>query len=64
MDQEKLISVTLSLPQKYRDRLRKMAAQQNLENPERFTSISQLGRAILCEHLKELETAKKEGQNK
>ncbi len=64
MDQEKLISVTLSLPQKYRDRLRKMAAQQNLENPERFTSVSELGREIICGCLKELETAKKEGLNK
>jgi hypothetical protein len=41
-----------------------MAAEQNLKNPERFTSISQLGREIICGFLKELETAKKEGQDK
>jgi len=64
MDQDKLVSVTISLPRDYRDRLRRMAAEQNLKNPERFTSISQLGREIICGFLKELETAKKEGQDK
>jgi len=64
MDPEKLVSVTISLPQEYRNRLRKMAAKQNLNHPERFTSISELGREIICGYLKELETAKKEGQNK
>jgi hypothetical protein len=64
MDQEKLVSVTISLPQTYRDRLRRMAAERNLNNPEHFTGISQLGREIICGCLKELETAKKEGQDK
>ena len=54
MDPEKLVSITISLPQTYRDRLRRMAAQQNLENPERFTSISQLGREIICGYLNPL----------
>jgi hypothetical protein len=64
MDQEKLVSVTISLPQTYRDRLRRMASEQNLKKPERFTSVSEMGRKIICGYLKELETAKKEGQNK
>ncbi len=60
METEKLVSVSISIPRNYRDQLRKMAAEASLKNPEEFTSISELGRAILCEHLKKLVTEAKE----
>jgi hypothetical protein len=61
MEQERFVSITISLPKYYRDQLRKMAAETSLRNPDEFTSISQLGREILCEHLKEI--AKKSREN-
>jgi hypothetical protein len=61
MDQEKLVSVTVSLPQTYRDLLRRMAAEKNLKNPERFTGISQLAREIICERLARIQISKKGG---
>ena len=65
MEQEKFVSITISLPKAFRDQLRRMAAKASLKNPDEFMSISQLGREILCDHLKNLlEQAEKEGQNK
>lgn len=64
METEKLVSISISIPKNYRDQLRRMAAEASLKNPDEFMSISQLGRAIICGYRKELETAKKEGQNK
>ena len=54
MEQEKFVSITISLPKVYRDQLRRMAAQASLKNPDEFTSISQLGREILCQYLDKL----------
>jgi hypothetical protein len=61
MEHEKLVSVTVSLPQTYRYLLRKMAAEQNLKHPERFTGISQLAREIICEQLDKIQIPKKGG---
>ncbi len=47
MDAERLVSITISIPKVYRDQLRKMIAQSNLENPDEVTSLSQLGRECL-----------------
>ena len=52
MDPEKLVSVTISLPQRYRDRLRRMVSKQNLSNPQCFTSVSELAREIICGYLR------------
>ena len=54
MEQEKFVSITISLPKVYRDQLRRMAADAILKNPDEFTSISQLGREILCQYLDKL----------
>ena len=64
MDTEKFVAITLSVPRNYRDQLRKMAARANLRNPDEVTSVSELGRQILCEHLNNLLAAEQEGQNK
>lgn len=58
MDPEKLVSITISLPQKCRDRLRVMAAEQNLRTPQSFTSVSFLGREIICRHLEGINVGK------
>ena len=58
MEKERFVSITISLPKAFRDQLRKIAAVESLKNPERFTSISQLGRKIICGYLNPL---KKEG---
>ena len=58
MEQEKLVSVTVSLPQTYRNMLRRMAAEQSLKNPERFTGISQLAREIICRYLDKIKMKK------
>ena len=60
MDTEKLVSITISIPKIYKDRLRKIVARRNLENLDRATSISQLGREIFLEYLKNLTPEKKE----
>ena len=59
MDAEGLVSVTISVPKSYRDRLRKIVAEINLKNPDEVTSISRLGREIFCDYLKGLVTEKK-----
>ena len=54
MDAEKLVSITISIPKSCRDRLRKIIAEINLNNPDEVTSLSELGREILCEYLEKL----------
>lgn len=54
MDDERLVSITISVPKSYRDQLRKIVAQDNLKNPDKVTSVSELGREILCGCLGEL----------
>lgn len=60
MDAERLVSITISVPKSCRDQLRKIVAQSNLENLDETTNISQLGREIFCEYLKNLTAEKKE----
>jgi len=57
---ERLVSITISVPKSYRDQLRRIVAQSNLENLNEATNISRLGREILCEYLKNLTGEKKE----
>lgn len=51
MCQEEKVSLTISIPKSYRDRLRTMAAQQNLHDPDQLTSASTIAREIICEHI-------------
>jgi len=55
MLQEEKVSITISINKIYRDRLRTMAAQQNLNDPDQLTSASTLARKIICAHIDELE---------
>jgi hypothetical protein len=54
MSTEEKVSLTISIAKSYRDRLRTMAAQQNLHDPDQLTSASTLAREIICEHIDEL----------
>ena len=38
----------LSIPKSFRDKLRVMAAEQNLENPDQVTSASTIAKEIVC----------------
>jgi hypothetical protein len=54
MDAERLVSMTISIPKVYRDRLRKIVAQSNLENLDEAMSVSRLVKGIICGYLKNL----------
>ena len=54
MSIEEKVSLTITIAKSYRDRLRTMAAEQNLQDPDRLTSASTIVREIICEFLDEL----------
>lgn len=54
MATEQLVSITIAIPKVYRDQLRRIIAETNLKNPDEVTSLSQLGRQIFCDYLKNL----------
>ena len=54
MKQPKQVPMMLSIPKAIRDRLRKLAAEQNLKNPDQVTSASTLAREIICQHIAEI----------
>lgn len=58
----KNVQLMLTLPKHYRDCLRKLAAEQNLRNPDQIITPAGLGKEILCAHLDELMQAKKDGE--
>jgi hypothetical protein len=51
MNQIKSVPMMISLPKEYRDKLRTMAAEQNLNNPDQVTSAATIAKEIICEHL-------------
>ena len=51
MSIEEKVSLTISIDKQYRDRLRTMAAEQNLRDPDMLTSASTIAREIICEYL-------------
>ncbi len=51
MEKSKLVPMMISLPKEYRDKLRTMAAEQNLKNLDRVTSAATIAKEIICEHL-------------
>jgi len=55
MSIEEKVSLTISIAKSYRDRLRTMAAKQNLHDPDQLTSASTIAREIICKHIDELE---------
>ena len=67
MNEKKQVALMLSIPKSYRDKLRTMAAEQNLQNPDQVTSASTIAKEILCEYLDkirpELQSPKAEESN-
>jgi hypothetical protein len=54
MSHERLFPITLCIPKHCRDKLREIAARQNLENPDQVTSAATIGREILVNHVKQV----------
>jgi len=51
----KKVQFNLCVPEHYRDQLRRMAAQTNLENPGKVITAASLGTEIICKYLDNLE---------
>jgi hypothetical protein len=68
MPNDEKVSLTISISKEYRDRLRTMAAEQNLQDPDQLTSASTIAREIIAEYLKRASegqrSVSKEGQPK
>ena len=62
MDQKEKVQLNLLLPVNKRDRLRRMAAEQNLQNLKRVTSAAAIASEILCEHIDKLEAVNRDQQ--
>ncbi len=54
MDESKNVPLMISLPKKYRDLLRRMAAKKNLAIPDDVVTAARLGKEIICQVLDEL----------
>jgi hypothetical protein len=55
MQRTKGVPLMLSIPKDCRDRLREMAARENLENMDQVTSASTIAREIICTYLDRVE---------
>ena len=53
MTNEKNVTILLTIPKNYRDCLRKLAAEENLKNPDVVISGSQLAKEFLCRYMDE-----------
>ena len=54
MENDKKVQFNLCIPEHYRDQLRRMAAQTNLENPGKVITAASLGTEIICKYLDSL----------
>ena len=54
MTTEKIIPLTIGLPKSYRDLLRRLVLEANMKNPDHTVTVSQIGREIVCEHLRKI----------
>lgn len=52
------VQLNLSVPQHYRDLLRKMAAERNLKNPDQVISGASIATELLIKRLNEITEAK------
>jgi len=60
MDNKKKVQFNLCIPEHYRDQLRRMAAQTNLENPGKVITAASLGTEIICRYLDNLKIDKED----
>ncbi len=59
MSKERGRPLMLSVPKECRDKLREIAARQNLDNPDQVTSAATIAREIICEHLNKIDAGTK-----
>jgi hypothetical protein len=52
----KKVPLMLTVPKECRDRLRQMAAERNLQNPNKVVAASTIARDLLVESLSEIES--------
>ena len=64
MSIEEKVSLTISISKEYRDRLRTMAAEQNLSDPDHLTSASTIAREIICDYVDKTENMTGKGYMK
>ena len=55
MDSMKNVPLFISLPRKFRNLLREMAAKKNLADPNQVISGAQIASKIICDHLVNIE---------
>ena len=60
MTSKRAVPLMLSIPKEYRDQLRRLAARQNVKDPDQVTSASTIARHILCESLDRMNLRTKE----
>jgi len=56
------VQILLTIPKSYRDRLRTLAAEENLRNPDHVVTGSYLAKEFLCESLDKHLQDKKESR--
>ena len=54
MSKEEKVSLTISIKKAYKDKLRVMAAEQNLMDQNQVTTASRIAKEIVCEKLDNL----------
>jgi hypothetical protein len=64
MNEEKKIQLNLAIPERYRDLLRRMAAERVMENPGQVVTGASIATEILLTALKEIAGENNEGGNK
>lgn len=65
MEQSKNVQINLSIPERYRNLLRRMAAERVMENPDQVVTGASIATALLLEALKEIgHCDQEEGGNK
>jgi plasmid stability protein len=63
MDTEKKIQLNLSIPEHYRNILRKMAAEHNYKNPMQVASATSVGTGIFLEAMRMIEESRTRKEN-
>lgn len=61
MNEEKKIQINLAIPERFRNLLRRMAAERMMENPEQIVSGTSIATEILLRALKEIGKSNHEG---
>lgn len=64
MNEEKKIQINLAIPERYRNLLRRMAAERVMENPEQIVSGTSIATEMLLTALNEIGKFDHEGGNK